>query len=403
MKVLYYTPSCFLDQALSFAPALGRRVKLHLVVELAPESWNANLLASSPDGLRPGLQSVSRLLGRDLSVEVLRDLSELAGFSALVFVHKRALDPRSMLTGLLGLWGPAHRDRPDVVHLNGVPFRLAPSLPFLRAVPLVVSVHDPIPHSGDVSLKAELSHRIAVRQADQVIIHNEAQRAEFCQLRGLDRRKVHSVPLGPYEVYRRWPRTAGGSRSHRLRVLLFGRLSPYKGLDDFVAIARRAAVRLHGVDFVAEGSSPDERVVSREEVLANECRLIVTCRHVPTAELVTLVDNADLVVLPYRDATQSGVLLTAQALGKPAVVTDAGGLPEYISDGETGVVVAAGDLGALADAVVAVVGEERFRARLIGGVRRFVEEKRPWEAIAESTVGIYSEAVVRRTSRAAAR
>jgi glycosyltransferase involved in cell wall biosynthesis len=76
---------------------------------------------------------------------------------------------------------------------------------------------------------------------------------------------------------------------------------------------------------------------------------------------------ADAVVLPYRSATQSGIIQVAYALGLPVITTDVGGLGEVVIDGETGFIVPPGDNAALVGAV------ERFyqrggRAAFAGGV-----------------------------------
>jgi glycosyltransferase involved in cell wall biosynthesis len=74
-------------------------------------------------------------------------------------------------------------------------------------------------------------------------------------------------------------------------------------------------------------------------------------RYVPDEEVATYFVAADLVVLPYKSATQSGIVQTAFAFGRPVVVTAVGGLPDVVSDGVTGYVVPPEDPPALAAAV----------------------------------------------------
>ena len=103
-------------------------------------------------------------------------------------------------------------------------------------------------------------------------------------------------------------------------------------------------------------------------------------RKTGTEQAITLVDGylpddevepyfaaADLCVLPYESATQSGVIQIAYSFGLSVVATDVGGLPEVVLDGETGFVVPPKDVKALADAVVRFFEENRaaaFRERI---------------------------------------
>jgi glycosyltransferase involved in cell wall biosynthesis len=73
---------------------------------------------------------------------------------------------------------------------------------------------------------------------------------------------------------------------------------------------------------------------------------------VPDEEVGDLVAAADCVVLPYRSATQSGVVLVAYAGGCPVISTAVGGLPEVVDDGVTGYLVPPEDSAALAAAIL---------------------------------------------------
>jgi glycosyltransferase involved in cell wall biosynthesis len=72
-------------------------------------------------------------------------------------------------------------------------------------------------------------------------------------------------------------------------------------------------------------------------------------RYVPDEELTDLLARHHLVVLPYRSATQSGIVPLAHAAGRPVVATAVGGLVESVRDGVDGVLVPPDDAAALAD------------------------------------------------------
>jgi glycosyltransferase involved in cell wall biosynthesis len=112
-------------------------------------------------------------------------------------------------------------------------------------------------------------------------------------------------------------------------------------------------------------------------------------RYVPDAEVEALFKAADVVVLPYRSATQSGVTHVAYALGLPVITTRVGGLAETVVPGETGLVVPPEDPPALAEAIVDFFAAG-LAPRLRAGVER-VRSANSWEALARETIALGDE------------
>jgi glycosyltransferase involved in cell wall biosynthesis len=91
-------------------------------------------------------------------------------------------------------------------------------------------------------------------------------------------------------------------------------------------------------------------------------------RYIPNEEVGQLFSAADVVVMPYLDASQSGVVTLASQFGLPGIATRVGGLPEAVLDGETGLIVPPADADALARALVRFFSEEGVSAVLADGV-----------------------------------
>jgi glycosyltransferase involved in cell wall biosynthesis len=105
-------------------------------------------------------------------------------------------------------------------------------------------------------------------------------------------------------------------------------------------------------------------------------------RYVANEEVALYFSAADLVVLPYTSATQSGVVTIAYSFERPVVTTKVGGLPEVVIDGQTGFLVDPADPAALADAVVRYYQEGRER-ELIEGIRK-ERERLSWDRFIEA-------------------
>jgi glycosyltransferase involved in cell wall biosynthesis len=128
-------------------------------------------------------------------------------------------------------------------------------------------------------------------------------------------------------------------------------------------------------------------------------RVTVREGFVAMPEVGELFAAADVAVVPYRVASQSGVLLLAYGFARPVVAYPVGGLAEAVVGGETGWLCARPDAGALADtlrAVVAAGPDERARRGAAG--RRLAAERWSWEAIARATAAVYDAASSARTA-----
>jgi glycosyltransferase involved in cell wall biosynthesis len=111
-------------------------------------------------------------------------------------------------------------------------------------------------------------------------------------------------------------------------------------------------------------------------------------RFVSDAELAACFRRADLVVAPYLEGEQSGVVATALAFGSPMLLTDVGGFGEVARAGAARL-VAPGDAGALADALTELLGDEAARMRLASAALELARGEWSWERVAQRTRALY--------------
>jgi len=237
----------------------------------------------------------------------------------------------------------------DVTYLNGtVAGRL---LPALRGRRTVLHVHDMV-------------RRVPRHwhQADVVLADSQAVAD---RLEGLDVHVVHcpvelDVPVGP----RPWDADDG-----RPVVGFVGRIEPRKGPLDLVHAAPRI-----------KAARPDARIlVVGDDPYGSDPAYAAEVRASPDVEHVGWVDDAaaamahlDVLVAPSREEPFGTVLSEAMAAGVPVVATDVDGLPEVVTHGVDGMLVAPGDVGALADAVLDVLDRrEAMGAAARQAARRF--------------------------------
>ncbi|MGA2883980.1 MAG: glycosyltransferase [Halobacteriota archaeon] len=116
-------------------------------------------------------------------------------------------------------------------------------------------------------------------------------------------------------------------------------------------------------------------------------------------EYLTIENAADIVVLPYDQSSQSGVLAHAFSLGKPAVVTDVGGLRAEVEASGGGVVVPRGDLEQLKGYIVLLLSNRQIRERYAQRALAYVEKRIGWKYVAGMHQSLYLS-IIKNKSRA---
>jgi len=173
-------------------------------------------------------------------------------------------------------------------------------------------------------------------------------------------------------------------------ILFFGQIAPYKGLDllieAFAKVRRQdPTVYLIIAGSLAESFDPYRQLIDR---FGLGDAVILELRYIPLAELPNYFLAADLLVFPYRQAYQSGVLQLAYGFARPVVVTDAGDLGETVAEDGTGIITGpnAEDLAA---AIQKLLSERATAASMGQRGRQAAETKYSWPAIAARTAEIY--------------
>ena len=250
--------------------------------------------------------------------------------------------------------------------------------------PLVLTAHDVLPREPHLGQRA--AQRRVYGRFDAIIVHSRHGRARLVHELGVDSARVHVIPHGAFtHLAEGAEQIAPRLQSELPVVLCFGLLRPYKGLELLLDAWRgieRAELWIVGM--------PRMDISPLRAVAPANVRF--DARFISDAELRGYFRRADLVVLPYRAAEQSGVLFTALAFGKPLLVSDVGGFAELAA---TGAVRAfpAGDARALRAALQQLLAERTTRELLAERARGAARERFAWEDIAARTLTLYAALV----------
>ena len=289
---------------------------------------------------------------------------------------------------------------PDVLHLlSNTSLWFNAALPFWRRRPLVTTVHDVSLHPGDrdTARLPGWSARMMARQSPHLIVHGESLRSAAAKGFGKSLEDIHVMPHPSIRRYADLARVAGLRRSRpegEFVVLLFGRIFAYKGLSTLIGAEKALGETLPGLRIVIAGRGDDPNEL--RPLMGRPERYDIHRGFIEDIEVAQLFVDADVVVLPYDEASQSGVLHLAVAFGKPVIVTDTGELRATVEPNGLGLVVPPRAPDRLAAAIAELARDPELRNRLGENARRWSEGPNAPTTIGGTTAALYHEIAGRR-------
>ena len=277
----------------------------------------------------------------------------------------------------------------DVLHLVSeikTPFPLFKLLQ--RKLPTVATVHEPeayvptLMRSYLLNPLQNFNTAKIVRFADVTIVHGNNSKDKLSRY-GIQNEEIEIIPHGTFAPF--FTRHESDIQSDQGNILFFGRIFPGKGIEYLVQAAGRLEEDFPDSSIIIAGKGDEELVKARNK--GSNIELIN--RYIPEPEAAELFNRASVVVLPYTNGSQSGIISIAAGYKTPVVATDVGNLSEMIKDGETGIVVPPRDDAALADAIATLLSDDELRGTMGERARQFSESKFSWDSIADQLVDIY--------------
>ncbi len=278
--------------------------------------------------------------------------------------HRSLLNPL-FLRGLTRL---IRHERPDLIHLmSNSTLWLNFAVPFWHSIPLVTTIHDVNVHPGDSDTRIlpAWAPKLMVHQSRHVVVHGEGLKQLVLDQYSKSADNVHVLShpaIQRYAELARRQKMAPCRADGVLRILLFGRIFAYKGLEHLVRAEALLKDCSFDLRFTIAGRGDDPWIY--RSLMGDPGRYDIRNRFIEDAEVAQLFLDTDIVVLPYTEASQSGVLNLTAAFGKPVIVTDVGELPATVLSNELGLVVPSGDGESLSRAILSLAKDSKLRCKL---------------------------------------
>lgn len=195
---------------------------------------------------------------------------------------------------------------------------------------VITTLHDPIPHSGSRKIMNYLYSRVT-RQSDKIIVLSKVFLKETSELYNKKMEDIYVIPHGIFDYYSLY-NPSPVIRNSSINFLFFGRITKYKGLQVLADAYKRIHKEYSDTSLYVVGSGDFS---DYEQLYSEDDNVTVINRFIDDSELVSFFRGKNIVtVLPYTDATQSGIIPIAMKEKSLLIVSNKGGLLEQTRNGE---------------------------------------------------------------------
>ena len=278
----------------------------------------------------------------------------------------------------------------DIIHLTW-PLRYSSFALYLLRKKMVITMHDPIPHSSHMSLKNRFHRYCCIRLTPDFILLNKTQKPLFMKTYGVSESRVHMSRLSIYTHLRE--SASAPALCSSPYILYVGRIHSHKGIEYLCEAMQPVTSDTPDMHLVIAGQGQFYFDTSKYEQMPNYTFLN---RYITNEELVSLISNSIAVVCPYIDATQSGVIMSAFALNKPVIATRVGALPEMVEEGRHGFLVPPKDSKALELAIRNIIQPGIAQQMSENIAYDYSAGNRSWQSIASGVQEIYETIIKKR-------
>jgi len=284
--------------------------------------------------------------------------------------------------------------KPDFLLLPyWMPF-FAPSLGWVckkvqkSGIKVISILHNVIPHeprTGDLALT-----KFFIRHSDAYILLSESNKNEMLELRPDAKFIIHSLPFHDHYT----PRISEHDAREKLNLpqdkkilIYFGFIRDYKGLDLLIESMRYLDddYRLLIVGEVYGEFTKYQQLIDKYDL---SHRIVKFIKYVPDSDIPIYFSAADVCVLTYKSATQSGIVGISYQFDVPVIVTDVGGFKELVDENKTGLLVKNLDPVEISNAIKKYFAEN-LKEKFIPNIAA-VREKHSWLGLAKDVVSLYT-------------
>ncbi|MFM1755948.1 MAG: hypothetical protein RL621_872 [Bacteroidota bacterium] len=320
-----------MDNALEQIRLMSTICDLHVLIELSPDSLMSTVVDFTNITTTSYFDPIKNIISEEDLKRLQPYIENVSSFSYAYYPSQKIIGIDNIKTIKKILKYLSAHDF-NVLHFDTVSARFLPIIPFISNKKIIATIHDPIPHKGEQSFKRDIIHWIYANIIDEYLFYSIYALNQFLVFRPSLHRKTAILKLLPYTYIQNFKQPAS---SHEKYILFFGRISAYKGVELLVNAADCISQHYPSLKIYIAGKPHGDYKLD----VTNKRNVQYINTYLSISELASLIQHSLFVVCPYKEATQSGVLMTALAMGKPVLATSVGAFTEYVKPGINGLLV----------------------------------------------------------------
>ena len=384
MKVVYFSKSFFADCDFPLVKELqSHGVDVHYYIPITRGFKNSSILEFSKPWNKWGIYNASNME----EMQAYKDCLDLKRLYFISGYSNSICNPFSWFLWFYVLVHVLHQ-RADVLHFAYHLGRFEKLLLFLPfGGKRVMTVHDPIQHSGKNNYKEnEKARKKCFKWADDFILLSSNQVNEFCEKYKINKDNIKVSHLGVYDTISHL-QIQTTTNIKKPYIIFFGLIYPYKGLEYLLESMLTVHEKHPELSLLIAGKGNLYFDMAPYEKLDY---IIWENHYIGIRELASYIRGSLFAVCPYKDATQSGVIQTAFALETPVIATNVGDFSEIVKDGLFGKIVPACEVNSLSNSICEMLDRPNMIEEMKLNISKIWMPSMSWGTIADDYISVYT-------------
>jgi len=355
-NVVYYTSTNFLDVIVETIQSIKKDVNLYLFIEITNNSKNTTILDVDQIDSFKFLEEPINVFGENKWNEIKHYFIGLADYKFIVYKNKKSISIYTLIKGIIFL-NQIKKLKIEIIHFDTISNRAMGYIFFLKKTKIIISLHDAIPHIGEDSWKEKIAIILFYKRASSFIFYSNYSLQQFESIYKILKTSTYKIRHQPYTINNLKQNYIKFERKH---ILFFGRLSFYKGIDILLKAIPLVLKIFPNELFLIAGNSVYDYEIDYDQINNYKNNIQLINEFIPNDNLIEYISESKFVVCPYRDASQSGVLMTSKAIGRTVVASNTGAFSEYVNNNYDGILCEPNEFD-LAEKIISLLINEKYK------------------------------------------
>jgi glycosyltransferase involved in cell wall biosynthesis len=354
MKVAYYTSTFFMDVMLETIQAIKNKVELYVFIEISENSKNATLLNIESIEKFNFIEEPETVIGHEKWRYFKPYFDGVKSVKFIVFKNRKSFSLNTFIKSYF-FGNYLKKLKISIFHFDNISQRSLGLYYTLKKIKTCISVHDPKSHTGEENWRDDVVNKVYYKLAKGFVFYSSFSKNEFSRIYPKINSPFHVISLLPYTFIRNFLK-----KNKEEYILFFGRLSYYKGIDILLDAIPKVLNKFPNQKFLIAGANQYDYIINQSKEIDFGKNVKLVEKYLSIEEIAEYISCSKFVVCPYREATQSGVLMTAFASDKFVITTNVGSFKEYVHNGQNGIVITP-DADSLATVIIDALNNSNYK------------------------------------------